>query len=326
MNTNVSSDTHDSINSSIINPDKEIAHKRVIGSLTTMPDRYSKIIKTLQSLRDQTYKLDAIYLGLPEKSRRLNIIYPPIPIEISNLCTIVPCIDYGPITKIMGGLLMEENPETIIITFDDDMIYTPTLVETLMSHHYKHPQSAIGSSGMLLKYNCPMCAITPNEDNILYRIPKFKVPPEGRRVDSIYGYPGALYIRRFFPDKQLLESDFLHYALIDNNMFMNDDILISGYISLQGIERKIFPNMPLVSFAIPDTNNGNGRVRVDNEISYDMDRFFQRMNGAITMCKSLGMYAVTEPMDMSETIAGISAIIVLSVIVLIVIVVFIIRR
>ena len=294
---------------------------RVVASLTTMPDRYFKINRTLESLHRQTYKLDAIYLSLPFRSRRLDIDYPPVPSEISDLCTIVRCIDYGPITKILGGLLQEEDPSTVIITFDDDMIYAENTVETLVNHHRKYPDSALGSSGMLLKYSCPMCAITPNEDNFLYRIPKFQVPPEGRRVDSIYGYPGALYVRKFFPSNDMLETQFLNYALIDHNMLMNDDIVISGYLSLCDIERRIFPNMPVVSFVLDD----GIRVRNSNEISYDLDKFFQRMNLAIVSAKSIGMYSTTEPVDMSETIIGVSAIVVLSILVIILLFIYVIK-
>lgn len=294
---------------------------RVVASLTTMPYRYSKIIRTLESLNRQTHALDAIYLSLPDRSRRLDIEYPPITDEIARLCTVVPCTDFGPITKICGALLAEEDPETVIITFDDDMVYPETMVETLVKHHRKYPNSAIGSSGMLLRYSCPMCAITPNENNFFYRISKFKVAPEGRRVDSIYGYPGALYIRKFFPTKDKLEMEFLNFALADHNMFMNDDIVISGYLSLQNIERRIFPDMPVVNFVLDE----GVRERNTNEISYDLDKFFQRMNKSIEKAKSLGMFASTEPVDISETIVGVSAIIVLAVLILVMLFIYIVR-
>jgi len=296
---------------------------KVVASLTTMPDRYFKIIKTLQSLHKQTYKLDAIYLSLPTKSRRLNIEYPPVPPEIEALCTVVPCTDFGPITKILGGLLQEQDPDTVIITFDDDMIYPDTIVEKLIENYKKFPNSSIGSSGMLLKHACPLCAITPNEDNFLYRVPKFYVPPEGRKVDSIYGYPGALYVRNFFPSLDNLEEQFLKYALVNHDMYMNDDIVISGYLSLNNIERRIFPNMPVVSF-VTDDDSGE-RVRTDNEISYVLDKFFQRMNGSINTAKSLGMYSVTESVDVSETIIGVSLIATLSILLLIILFIYIIR-
>lgn len=294
---------------------------RCVASITTMPDKIHKLTRTLQSLNQQTHKLDAIYLSLPEQSRRLGIPYPDVPSEITRLCTVVKCDDFGPITKILGGLLKESDQETVIITFDDDMIYPATTVETLMKHHNQYPDSAIGSSGMLLKYSCPMCAITPNEDNFFYRIPKFSVPQEGRRVDSIYGYPGALYVRKFFPPKERLEQDFLNYALINNDMLMNDDIVISGYLSIHDIERRIFPNMPIVSFVLDD----GVRSRVASEISYDLDRFFQRMNRSIETAKTVGMYSYTEPLDMSETIVGVSFVIAIAILIVLILFVYLIR-
>lgn len=293
---------------------------RVVASLTTMPDRYFKLLQTLQSLHNQTYKLDAIYLSLPDKSRRLQIDYPVLPEDITKLCTVVKCEDFGPITKIYGGLLSENDPNTIIITFDDDMIYPENIVKALLKKHKKYPESAIGSSGMLLKYKCPLCAITPNENNFLYRISKFPIPIEGRNVDSIYGYPGALYLRKFFPATERLQTDFLNYALIDDDTYLNDDITISGYLSTKNISRRIFSGMPVVSFVVNDKGQ---RVRTDNEISYNLDKFFARMNRAIDSCKKIGMYSTTEPLDMSESIFGISLVIILSIIFIILIAIYI---
>lgn len=294
-----------------------VSRVRVVGTLTTMHDRYPKLLETLKTLHAQTYKLDAIYLGLPDVSRRLQVKYPPLPSEIQKLCTVIPCVDYGPITKILGGLVGETDPTTVIISFDDDMYYPPTLVESLMRHHHEYPNSALGSAGMLLKYNCPLCAINPNENYAAYRISKFHIPPEGRKVDSVYGYAGALYTRGMFPKTEDLEPELFSYALLDNNMLMNDDITISGYLSLHNIERRIFNDIPKVGWALLD-KDGN-RIRKDNEISYNMDKFFQRMNAAIVKCKEIGMYAQCEQVDMSETILAAGFIIVLCIVLILVI-------
>lgn len=288
---------------------------RVVASFTTMPDRYFKLPDTLKSLRSQTRPFDAIYLGLPKVSRRLEIAYPPCPAEVSDLCTVVECTDFGPITKLSGALLMETDPETVIISFDDDMVYSPDLVERLLVHHEQYPDSAIGSSGMLLRNKCPMCAINPNEDHFPYRISKFHIPPQGRRVDSVYGYPGALYVRKFFPDNAELEQQFLNYALTNHDMYLNDDIVISGYLSLKGIERRIFDDLPRVNFVKPV--GSDTRIRSEHEISYNLGKFFERMNRAIVTAKDLGMYAVTEPLDQSETIFGIAFVVVVAIILII---------
>lgn len=288
---------------------------RIVGSLTTMPHQYDKVNRTLDSLISQTYKLDKIYLSLPEISRRLGTKYPPVPKEISDKCSIIRCEDMGPITKISGGLLSEQDPDTVIITFDNDMVYPDSMVEKLIENHKKYPNSAIGSAGMLIGRGCPMCAISPNENNLLYNISKFQIPETGRKVDSVYGYPGALYVRKFFPEKSLLHEQFFKHALINEATLLNDDIIISGYLSLQNIERRIFPNMPSVDFVKQDGE----RKRTEVEISYDMDKFFQRMNVAIDTSKEIGMYKTTEPLNFNETIFGVGAIIVISILIILII-------
>lgn len=299
---------------------------RVVASLTTMPDRYERLERTLKTIFTQTYKLDAIYLSLPKVSYRLNIEYPPLPDSILKMCTVVECEDYGPITKILGALIAEKDPNTIIITFDDDMVYPNNIVESLIAKHKAYPNMAIGSSGMLVKYSCPMCAINPNQNDLIFSIPKFEIPIEGRKVDSVYGYPGALYLRGFFPENNVkfvrrvyydegyafgedvpypahgLDS-FLLYACISKELWMNDDITISGWLSLKGIERRIFPGMPCVGFI----RDENGEViQTGNEISYNLDTFFKRLNTSISQAKRMGMFSETEEMGNSETIAGLS--------------------
>lgn len=295
---------------------------RIVISLTTIPAKYPKLKQTLESLHAQTYKVDAIYLSLPKRMRRMDVEYPPLPEDVKSLCTVVECIDYGPITKILGGLLAEKDPETVIITADDDMVIPETMVEELMKRHAIYPDSALGSSGMLLKHPCPVCAIFPNENTPLYRVSKFYTPSEGRRVDSVFGYPLALYVRKFFPRNEDLEEEFLKPALINLDMLLNDDITISGYLSTKNIERRIFPDMPAVDFV----KNDGVRERVAEEISYDLDKFFQRMNRAITKSKEIGMYETTEPMDISETVVGVAAIAVLSILILAILVIFIFYR
>jgi len=109
------------------------------------------LLRTLKSLHNQVYKLDKIYLGIPNISKRLKKEYPEIPEEIKKYVTIVECEeDYGPCTKIVGGLLSEQDAETMIITFDDDVIYSPTLVSKLIEYHSENKNCAIGSSGILL--------------------------------------------------------------------------------------------------------------------------------------------------------------------------------
>ncbi|CAH6418204.1 Hypothetical protein HVR_LOCUS71 [uncultured virus] len=292
---------------------------RVIGSITTIPGRYPKLLRTLKSLRIQDYPLDAIYLGISEKSRRLQQPYPELPDEIRQLCTVVPCEhDYGPCTKIVGGLLSEDDPNTIIFTFDDDVIYGPTLVSNMLRQHAKHPQSAIGSSGILFKYGFPFYSTIDNTQNNWNQMTGFHLTEDGRSVDVLCGFSSILYLRGFFPIKSELYDKFLKYPLIDKDVYFNDDIMISAFLSKSGIERRVVPDIPVVNEGKvhdPNIDSPDG-----NEISFDKLAFIQRFRRSINKTKEWGFFRETQPVAMDETIGGHIAIVVIFLLLLLVVI------
>src|SRR4029077_17098072 len=77
--------------------------------------------------------------------------YPPLSNKIKDICEIVYIEeDYGPICKILGPLIKEENGNTLIITVDDDIIYPSNLIEKFLEYHDKYPNSALCSAGLSL--------------------------------------------------------------------------------------------------------------------------------------------------------------------------------
>lgn len=276
---------------------------RVVGSLTTIPGRYNKLRRTLKSLEAQEYRLDAIYLGIPQRSSRLNTEYIALPADISSMCTIVKCdYDYGPCTKIVGGLQMETDLETIIITFEDDVVYAANLVSILVARHYEFSQCAIGSSGFLLKYSFPFYSTVNNCSNNWNSITGFNVPEHGRPVDILCGFSAVLYIRKFFPCVDKLHENFLHLPLLDNDVYFNDDILISAYLSAHNIERRIFPHVPLANDGKVFDLEIDGSN--DNNISFDKLQFLQRFRRALVKVIEWGFFVHTEPVAIDETIGG----------------------
>ena len=276
---------------------------RIVGSLTTIPGRYNKLRRTLKSLEAQERRLDAIYLGIPQRSRRLNVAYPELPDDIAAMCTVVSCqYDYGPCTKIVGALLRESDDNTIIITFDDDVVYSANLVASLLLRHEEFPQSAIGSSGILLKYGFPFYSTVNNNDNNWNSITGFSMTDKGRPVDILCGFSAILYLRSFFPAIDKLHEDFLHYPLDNEDVYFNDDVMISAYLSRSNTERRIVPG-------IPPANDGKiFDLEIDgpdgNEISFDKLKFLQRFRRALTKVSEWGFLAETQPVALDETVGG----------------------
>lgn len=275
---------------------------RLVVTMTTLPGREDLIVETVKSIVNQTVKPDVIYLTLPKISRRLKIPYGPIPDEIKDFCTIVePEIDYGPITKIYGGLSMESDPETIIISCDDDMIYPPTTFELLVQRSNQHPDAAICGSGMLMGFGVYFNSTYTNydEDNFLMRISGFIPPENGRKVDIVNGLSGVLYKRKFFPSMEECITELFEVAISDHDILCNDDILISGYLQRRGITRLTFPKFPKVKNNAPDSNHP------EVALSFNGLETLSRTGRAIQKLQQQGYFTQYEAVGVDETMAGV---------------------
>lgn len=287
---------------------------RVVASLTTLPSRYEVLKQTLESLHKQTYKLDAIYLTIPNRARRLNKEYPPLPDDILSLCTVIKSdIDYGPITKIYGALVSEMEDNTVIISCDDDVLFETNHVETLIKHHQDYPNICITGTGALIGFGLIFLSIfsTIHPFRSWSGFTGFIVPDEGRNVDLVFGVSTVLYTRGMFPSNDKLEEELLQHSLDDDTIFHNDDVLISGYLSKQSIERRVFNDIPTIC-----------HVNGDDGLSSDLFKMITRMNESITKVKELGFFPVMEEFTIDETPTFRVIIVIIIIIIIIVLSIF----
>jgi len=266
---------------------------RTVATYTTLPSRYDVLKRSILSLKAQTHKLDAIYLAIPKIASRLNKPYPPLPDDLLSLCTVVESKhDYGPLTKIYGALMMETDPNTIIISCDDDVFFDPNHIEIMLKHHKEYPHSAITGTGAFIGRGLAFISIvsTVRPFHSWSGFTGFEVPPEGRAVDLIFGVAGVLYTRGMFPAKEVVHDELLHHSLEDQAIFHNDDVLISGYLSTHKIERRVF-------FDIPTIHHDNG----EDALSSDIFKMIGRLNQSISKVKALGLFTTMESLPISET-------------------------
>lgn len=112
---------------------------KVIVSLTTFPGRINSVHKTISTLLTQTLKPDEVILWLAEAQ------FPKkeLPEQLTNLqqygLTIKWCEDLRSYKKLIPAL--EEYPNDIIITVDDDLYYAEDTVETLYNSYIKYPKN-----------------------------------------------------------------------------------------------------------------------------------------------------------------------------------------
>ena len=117
---------------------------RVVIGLTTTPRRIHTVLPTLESLLRQSRPADRIVLSVPEKLARTGERCPEIPSYLQKLAddgkiTIVRTRDHGPATKFVGAVHNGIDDKTMgmddfIIWCDDDILYSPKMVQTLVEN------------------------------------------------------------------------------------------------------------------------------------------------------------------------------------------------
>lgn len=174
-----------------------------IVSLTTYPQREKKVQWTLKTLFNQTAEIDKIILWLSEEQ------YPEkkIPDEIKQY------MDFGLEVRFCEELrshkkyyyTMMENPQAIVVTVDDDVLYPEDTIEHLLTKHQRFPNAVVcnqarliqSENGEFLPYRDWGVNISPNIDG-----PDMRILPIGE--GGILYPPGCLHEEVF--NRQLIKD------------------------------------------------------------------------------------------------------------------------
>lgn len=179
---------------------------RIVVSLTTTPVRAMRLTPTMESLLAQTRKPDEIRLHLGRDC---------MTVQYAGVRT-RRCHDYGPLTKLLPAIDYTLEPDAIIVTADDDMVYEPEWLAILLAYAENDPSAAVGMSGW----------------NIARLIAggTYEWVRGYDAADVLEGFAGVAYRRDFF-GVDLFEApgDFRRV----------DDVWISSYLARKGIGRLV---------------------------------------------------------------------------------------
>lgn len=209
-----------------------LRHETIVVSLTTTPHRINNLRETIVSLRAQNASIKTIYINIPYIFKRDNTAY-VIPHWLSDdkHITILRGDDYGPATKILGTLKHANlEPDTIIISVDDDSYYPKNLVLQLAYKALHNPRNAIGICGTNIDYNVNGIAAANSRGGLIY------VNDDNVLVSALQGVSGIAYRRSFFDDTVF------DVITAPRECINSDDLYLSFYLARHNIARQTLKN------------------------------------------------------------------------------------
>ena len=170
--------------------------RRVIASLSMVPDRIDNLRPTIRSLLKQTRPPDEIVLAIPEfsvRERRPHVV----PKYISRLprVRVLRCReDWGPATKFIAAIqdeLAAGRENTLIMVVDDDRLYPCDALETYLYYSEQLPNAALCFRGAAMP-----SSLDWDDAKMIYA----KDLREPRPVAVITGCGSCLIQPRFFDE------------------------------------------------------------------------------------------------------------------------------
>lgn len=199
----------------------------IIVSLTTLPIRLNETkdgtgVRTgLKTILEQTGVEYEVHLNIPYSYNKKKITMPNWLIEWQQQYVhlkIFRCFDYGAVTKIYPTIQRIIDPDTIIITADDDLTYQDGFVAAHIEARKVYPDCAIGFAGIY--------SIETDPPGQFYYA---STQPQDTRVRILEGYKTISYLRSFFDD-EFDQFAFSHW---------NDDVSISAYLGYKNIKKMV---------------------------------------------------------------------------------------
>jgi len=216
---------------------------KVVVTLTTIPSREKHVLKTIQSIKNNTLRPNVIYVNMRKRITRLNAEFSPGFRDqlIKMGVTINESEDYGSLTKIIPIIKAEADPEALVITLDDDIIYNQNFIHALVygfkefNENNQEP-TVVGFSG--ITYPETSLKILGKIDYVIYQ--DHGIAPE--ILESGFGLIMKKKWLDRFPkvpiEKSNLKGD-------EKYLYMCDDYILSLYFDIINIKKRII-DYPLI--------------------------------------------------------------------------------
>lgn len=203
---------------------------RIVTTMTVIPTREVALVKAIMSIQRGNIKPEAMYVNIPNEYVRfeekiapwLKPVLEAIGVTILELEHDRCCLN-----KILPILSFETDPETLVVTIDDDIIYSPLFIAGLLEAHNKFG-GVVGYSGLLYPEKAESYGLKPLEYNVrIGHGASTEILQQGfgtmTKISSFYG----------FPDVPPLQKG------MDASLYLSDDYVISRFYDYKKLTKTV---------------------------------------------------------------------------------------
>ena len=222
---------HRPINHFTPNAPNAACKPKIIATLTSLPERMEHVDAAINSILNQTMNVSEIVFSLPEKSKRMRQPYriPERFLSHPKISILRTERDYGPITKLLPVLQREwNNPNALILCFDDDIVYPSTFVSDLIAAREQLGDVALTGVG----YTIPPSMRDADRQRYKRKGANIK---KAQLVDILMGAGG------FMVQPKMFSKEFLNTEDIPDEAFFADDLWISFNLAKNKIPCYVAP-------------------------------------------------------------------------------------
>lgn len=203
---------------SVLQKRTAVGKDTIIVSLTSFPARINSVWMTVASILNQSYENLHIILWLSEKQFNGGDSIPKQLIDLIKNGFEIRFVDDDLRPHKKYFYVMQEFPDNDVITVDDDIIYHPDLIQTLVNAHIKHP-------------NCVICNRGTSIDRGNYSSWKTVKAIDEERVDILpTGIGGVYYPSHTFDNTPIFDKEAIkHTCLNGDDLWLNFMTRLNGH-------------------------------------------------------------------------------------------------
>jgi hypothetical protein len=191
--------------------------------MTVIPTREVALIKAIMSIKNGMQKPDAMYVNIPREYVRIEEKLEPwlkpvldaigvtvLEIEHDRCC----------LNKILPILSIEKDPDTLVVTIDDDIIYSPFFVAGLLEGYNKFG-GVVGYSGLVYPEKAESYGLKPQDYNVrVGHGSPTEILQQGfgtmTKLSSFYGFPNIPPLQKGMEASMYLSDDYVISRFYDS--------------------------------------------------------------------------------------------------------------